>query len=54
MLDLVDEISRAIDNVETSVGSDGLPAAIRHLNSTTQKCIDVFNQREEAFMAGNS
>lgn len=54
MLDLVDEISRAIDNVETSVGSDGLPAAIRHLNSTTQKAIDVFNQREEAFMAGNS
>jgi hypothetical protein len=54
MLDLVDEISRAIDNVETSVGSDGLPASIRHLTSTTQKCIDVFNQREEVFMAGAS
>lgn len=54
MLDMVEEIARAIDNVETSVGSDGLPASIRHLNSTTQKCIDVFNQREEAFMAGNS
>lgn len=54
MLDLVEEISRAIDNVETSIGSDGLPASIRHLNGTTQKCIDVFNQREEAFMSGNS
>jgi hypothetical protein len=50
MLEMVDEVSRAIDNVETSVGSDGLPAAIRNLTSVAQRCIDVFNQREEAIM----
>jgi len=51
MLDLVDETSRAIDNVEASVASDGLPAAIRNLQSTTQKCIDVYNRRAEVVFA---
>ncbi len=51
MLDLVDEISRAIDNIEASVGSDGLPAAIRNLTAIAQKCIDTFNRREEAILA---
>ena len=50
MLDLVDEISRAIDNVETSIGSEGLPAAIRHLRSVSQESIDVFNQREKVVL----
>lgn len=54
MLELVDDVSRAIDNVETSVGSDGLPAAIRHLTTTTQQCIDVFNRREEVIVGGGS
>ena len=48
MLDLVDEVSRAIDNVEASIGSDGLPASIRHLKSVSQQCIDVYDRREEA------
>ena len=52
MLDLVDEISRAVDNVEASVGSDGLPAALRHLTTTTQQCIDIFNRREEVITSG--
>ena len=50
MLDLVDEISRAIDNIETSIGSEGLPASIRHLNSVSQDCIDVYNQREKVVL----
>lgn len=50
MLGLAEEVGRAIDNVETSVGSDGLPAALRNLISVTQRCIDVFDQREEAIM----
>lgn len=48
MLDLVDEVSRAIDNIEASIGSDGLPASIRHLKTVTQDCIDVYNRRAEA------
>jgi hypothetical protein len=47
MLDLVDEISHAIDNVSASVGTDGLPAAIRHLSTTAQRCIETFNRRDE-------
>ena len=54
MLGYVDQISNAIDNIEASVGSDGLPAAIRHLRTTTQHCIDVFNQREEVFLGSGS
>jgi hypothetical protein len=50
MLDLVDEISRAIDNIETSIGSEGLPASIRHLKSVSQGCIDVYNQREKVIL----
>ncbi len=51
MLDLVDEVSRAIDHVEASVGTDGLPAAIRNLESVTRQCIATFDRREEVILA---
>lgn len=51
MLELGDEVGRAIDNVEASVGSDGLPAAIRNLTSTARQCITVFDRRKEVFVA---
>jgi hypothetical protein len=47
MLDQFDEVARAIDNVAASVGSDGLPAAIRNLRTVSQSMIDTFNKREE-------
>lgn len=47
MLQLAEEVSRAVDNVEASLGSDGLPAAIRHLVSTARQCAQVFDQRQE-------
>lgn len=47
MLEMVDELSRAIDNIESSVGSEGLPAAIRHMTKLAQQAIDVYNQRSE-------
>jgi hypothetical protein len=50
MLDLVDEVGRAIDNVEASVGTDGLPAALRNLTSTARRCIEVYDRREEVVM----
>jgi hypothetical protein len=50
MLGLAEEVGRAVDNVEASLGSDGLPAAIRNLTATAQRCIDVFNRREEAIL----
>lgn len=54
MLELADEVGRAIDNVEASVGSDGLPAAIRHLNTTASQCRVVFDRREEVIIGGAS
>jgi hypothetical protein len=54
MLELADEVGRAIDNVEASVGSDGLPAAIRHLNTTASQCRVVFDRREEVIIGGSS
>ncbi len=43
-----DEVSRAIDNVEQSIGTEGLSAAIRNLTSLAQGCVDAFNKRSEA------
>ncbi len=50
MLGLADEVSRAIDNIEAAMGGDGVMAAIRNLVSVAQRCIDVFDRREEALL----
>jgi hypothetical protein len=47
LLDQVDSVTRAVDNVEASIGSDGLPAAFRNLTSVCQALIDAFDQRQE-------
>ncbi len=52
MLDLVDSVGRAIDNVEASIGTDGLPAAIRNLVTTANECLLVFNRRDEVMTQG--
>ena len=51
LLDMVDEFSRAIDNIEASVGSDGLPAAIRHLVGLTRDLVSTFDRRDEVVAA---
>ena len=50
MLDLVDEVGRAIDNIEASVGTDGLPATIRNLVSKSRESVEVFDKREEVIL----
>jgi hypothetical protein len=50
LLSLVDEIGRAIDNVESSLGTDGLPAAIRHLVRLAQESVEAYNKRSEAIL----
>ena len=50
MLDLETEVSSAIDNVEASFGTEGLPAAIRHLVALTQKCVDNFDKRKNVII----
>jgi len=50
MLALADEVRSAIDNVETSIGTEGIVAAIRHLTNVSQQCVDAFNKRSEVLM----
>jgi len=50
LLALVDEVDHAIDNVESSVGTDGLPAAIRHLETTAAECVQAFDDRENVIL----
>jgi len=52
LLQSADELGRAVDNVETSIGSDGLPAAIRHLTGLVQQAVTAFNKRSEAMVGG--
>jgi hypothetical protein len=51
LLENVDNIVRAIDNVEASIDTDGLPAAIRHLINLGQEALDTFERRVEVILA---
>jgi hypothetical protein len=53
LVELVDQVSNAIDNVEASLGTDGLPAAIRNLTSMTGQCVETFDKRSEVVLAGS-
>jgi len=50
LLTLEEEISRAIDNVESSMGTDGLPAATSHLRNLAQQSLEVFNKRKDVIV----
>jgi len=51
LLNSVEIITRAIENVETSIGGDGLPAAVRNLTSQAQDSLDLYNRRSEVFLS---
>ena len=47
MLDLVDTMKSAIDNAQASIGADGMPAAIRNMESVARQCVETFDRRED-------
>ena len=51
LVNSIDEVGRAVDNVEASIGSDGLPASIRNLVTLSQSCVDAFNRRSQVILA---
>jgi hypothetical protein len=51
LLEDVKNISSAIDNVEASLGTDGLPAAVRHLTTMCQDVVDAYDRRDEVLLA---
>jgi len=52
LLNLVDSVVAAIDNLEASLNTDGFPAAVRNTVSKAQDCIDSFNKRTELLKMG--
>jgi len=51
ILSLEDEVGRAIENIEVSMGTEGLPASTRHLTKLAQNCVDTYNQRKDVIVA---
>jgi hypothetical protein len=51
LLENVQKITAAIDNVAASIGSDGFPAAVRNVVALSQEVIDVYNRRDEVILA---
>ncbi|MDT8896791.1 hypothetical protein QYE77_00815 [Thermanaerothrix sp. 4228-RoL] len=50
LVNLEDEVARALDHVEASIGGEGMGAAVRHLISVAQSCLDAFEKRTEVLM----
>lgn len=50
LMEMGDVLTRAVDTIETSMGTDGLPAAIRNLIGVAQAVLDAYNQRAELLM----
>ncbi|HKZ71034.1 MAG TPA: hypothetical protein VJ020_13195, partial [Anaerolineales bacterium] len=51
LLEGVSKVISAVDNVEASVGADGLPAAIRNLTSVAAECVTAFDRRKDVLKA---
>jgi len=51
LLEGAQKLADAVENVAASIGTDGLPAAIRHLVSISQEAIDTYNRRDEVILA---
>ncbi len=51
LLEGVSKVISAVDNVEASVGADGLPAAIRNLTSAAAECVTAFDRRKDVLKA---
>jgi hypothetical protein len=46
-----DEVERAIENVEASIGTDGLAVSIRNLTQRSQECVSLFDKRSEVILS---
>lgn len=51
LLDYVDGINRAIDNVQASRGTDGMPAALSHLINLTRELVTTFDGRDQVLVS---
>jgi hypothetical protein len=54
LMDKSEEVGRAIDNIQASVGTDGLPAAIRNLQTLSKDCVKTYERRQEVVALSKS
>jgi len=47
LLEKADEVGRAIDHIQASIGTDGLMAAIRNLQTVSMQCVEAYDRRDE-------
>lgn len=50
LLDIETDFIRALDNIQSSFGTDGLPASIRNLISLSRDLVSAFEKRGEVLM----
>ena len=50
LFELGEEMSRAVDHIEASIGTEGLKAAIRNAVQVAQKCVDAFEARAQVMV----
>ena len=51
LLENVAKVASAVDNIEASLGGDGLPAAIRNLISIVTESNDTYERRKEVLLS---
>jgi hypothetical protein len=51
LLGKADELGRAVDNVEASKGTDGMPAAVSNVVTLSRELVSTFEQRGEVIMS---
>ena len=54
LLASADDVQRAVENVASSVGDEGMPAAVGHLVSLSRDLVSAYEKRSEAITASSS
>ena len=54
LLETAAAVDRALGNVEASIGTDGLPAAIRTLRNASAEAVEASNRRSDVLIGGCS
>ena len=48
------DFSSGLDNIESAIGTEGLPAAVRNITILAAQCVETFNKRQDAIMGDAS
>ncbi len=54
LLDLVDAVTQALNELEANLGSETMPDALRRLAELARQCVETFYRREEVLTSGQA